>query len=179
MRVGLRCMSQVGLSGDYVHILCTVKFRSYITFQDIIIRQSTCSYFAARYLQVYAQPMKFDGQGVLSSAKGFAAIFLFLVGVVSSWVDKHCCSTKIKASTESINMTKKETRGGIESEENDTANKFTRQKIFYTLLFAFVSTSRASLNVASAKFTYPYNISEFVHVLHQFFLHRSNFALFF
>mmetsp|Transcript_13673 Transcript_13673/g.28761 ORF Transcript_13673/g.28761 Transcript_13673/m.28761 type:complete len:428 (+) Transcript_13673:226-1509(+) len=115
---------------------------------------------AARYLQVYAQPMKFDGQGVLASAKGSAAIFLFLVGLVSSWVDRHCYLTKNdKESTETINVSKKEAMSGMDWEDKDPANKSTRKKIFYTLLFAFVSTSRASLNVASAKFTYPYNIT--------------------
>lgn len=36
-------------------------------------------HIASRYLQVYAKPITFDGQGVLSSTKGFAALFSFFV----------------------------------------------------------------------------------------------------
>lgn len=42
---------------------------------------------ASRYLQVYAKPIPFDGQGVLSTTKGFSAVLLFVIGVVSSWIE--------------------------------------------------------------------------------------------
>ncbi|EJK72953.1 hypothetical protein THAOC_05462 [Thalassiosira oceanica] len=43
---------------------------------------------AARYLQVHAEPRHFDGMVVVSSTKGFAAIFRFSIGAVSSfWTD--------------------------------------------------------------------------------------------
>ena len=44
-------------------------------------------HIAARYLQVYAKPITFDGLGVLSSAKGSAAVFLFLIGTINSCID--------------------------------------------------------------------------------------------
>lgn len=53
----------------------------------------------------------------------------------------------------------KSTFNNEELNEKEAIEAFQR-KIFYTLLFAFVTTCRASLNVASAKFTCPYNISE-------------------
>ena len=171
---------------------------------------------AARYLQVYAHPLVFDGQGVLSSAKGFAALFLFLLGIISSWVDRTCCCRSGDSSlpaafaggSESVtacdaNKKDENKNNGVQtrsagdygslsadkqlqqeipsskelntSVSNPTENEVDaqndelqsteksmqfRRKVFYTLLFAFVSTCRASLNIASAKYTYPYNISE-------------------
>ena len=37
---------------------------------------------AARYLQLYAEPITFDSQTLLSSCKGSAAIFLYLIGII-------------------------------------------------------------------------------------------------
>ena len=39
---------------------------------------------AARYLLVYST-ITFDSQTLLSSAKGSAAIFLYLIGIINSW----------------------------------------------------------------------------------------------
>ena len=218
-----------------------------LLFQTILNHASWSTlHVAARWLQVYAQPIKFDGQGVLSSAKGFAALFLFLLPLASSWSDK-CyakeCGKKIADSEglkpspsllslnssvgtsivsapcsndshrpddiagsaqliacvsegEESAMNEKEISGlsqqqkspiampisssstvpslapasitssdqtnlpGEEIRERREAAILHQRKVMYTLLFAFVSTCRASLNIASAKFTYPYNISE-------------------
>ena len=186
--------------------------------------------------------MVFDGQGLLSSSKGFAALFLFLIGIFNSWIEScqenTSCDGKnvvsaINNSTagssnapsvstlSSVNATlsasasclcNSNNNSGIELDEkvdansekstpnmnspigqssnaqdkNDSDSKQTdnysyqsiehqefdyassstlqqqrRKKVIYTLLFAFVSTSRASSNIASSKYTYPYNISEY------------------
>ena len=177
---------------------------------------------AARYLQVYAKPT-FDSQTLLSSCKGSAAIFLYLIGIINSW-----CSDDINSNLVSDDNTVggSSTAGGTTClvdnyDENDddpnssddgsrdntdesiisnndnlqstyqqqqssllpasssspqqnhdrnhsseaeqmNDSELRRQKIKYTLLFAIVSTTRASSNIASSKYTYPYNISKFV-----------------
>ena len=169
---------------------------------------------AARYLQVYAKPITFDSQTLLSSCKGSAAIFLYLIGIINSG-----CADDINSDLSSAD-TVRGTAGGTaclvdgdddedddpdssdgsndtdesvilkndnmqstyqqqssllsvtSSQQNHDRNlnseaeqmidsELQRQKIKYTLLFAFVSTTRASSNIASSKYTYPYNISEF------------------
>lgn len=198
---------------------------------------------ASRFLQVYAKPIPFDGQGVLSSAKGSAALFLFVFGALNSWKESYrnnymsiavqadkdvaetpgspevgvastlpsvnaalsasasclCNSTNNSnsnlnemddASDEQIKdadlttiqekqsltsysslQTSQPREGSDENtDQNDAAaseglnnstSPSSRTKVMYTLLFAFVATSRASSNIASSKFTYPYNISKF------------------
>lgn len=166
---------------------------------------------AARYLQVYAKPMTFDSQTLLSSCKGSAAIFLYLIGIINSWCfdsnsSLSSVNTPLRASTaclvhgdddddpdssdgsmrfdidESIISNKDNLQSTYQqspsllsvtsSQQNHDRNrnseveqmidsKLQRQKIKYTLLFAIVSTTRASTNIASSKYTYPYNISEF------------------
>ena len=159
---------------------------------------------AARYLQVYAQPITFDSPTLLSSTKGFAALFLFIFGIASSWVDENYYSAGNKYSRlQSVNDTlnasasclvdgndKSKSNNKNERAEYDTlipkeqiaamSNHSTthaiqdedteiedgillqRKRLLYALLFAVVSTTRASSNIASAKFTHPYNISEYV-----------------
>lgn len=165
---------------------------------------------AARYLQVYAEPT-FDSQTLLSSCKGSAAIFLYLIGIINSWCSDDdtipsnlsSMNTSLSTSTACLVDDKDEddpllSDGSIrdtdesiisnndnklqstyqqsssllpvKSEQNHDRNQTSepldidselwRQKIKYTLLFAFVSTTRASSNIASSKY-YPYNISEF------------------
>jgi len=166
---------------------------------------------AARYLQVYAEPAKFDSQTLLSSAKGSAAIFLYLIGIINSWCVKNDTINSSLSSTntslgvgatylvdgghdgdpdssdgsndtdESIisnndNLQSTYQQSSLlsvtSSQQNHDRNhsseakhmiesELRRQKIKYTLLFAIVSTTRASSNIASSKYTYPYNISEF------------------
>ena len=175
---------------------------------------------AARYLQVYAEPIAFNGQGLLSSTKGFAAAFLFSVGVVNSWVDRcriglpdgdnaarnygtggGSASTpvpsSIAVSSETVSYVGDTNRNAsVESEsvedatsthgddpvrpqqQQDESISFESQTdgycamdgdepsqrkkvMFYTILFAFVSTTRASSNIASSRYTYPHNIGEF------------------
>ena len=184
----------------------------------------------------------FDGQGVLSSAKGSAALFLFVFGALNSWkesyrnnymsiavqADKDVAETpgspevKVASTLPSVNVelsasasclcnssnnsnsnlnemdyasvqnkdadlttiqekqsltsysslqTSQPREGSDETtNQNDAAaseglnnstSPSSRTKVMYTLLFAFVATSRASSNIASSKFTYPYNISKF------------------
>ncbi|KAL7529307.1 hypothetical protein ACHAXR_002889 [Thalassiosira sp. AJA248-18] len=177
-------------------------------------------HIASRYLQVYAKPITFDGQGVLSSAKGFAALFLFLVGVINSWIESvrsrvvvgsggqtigdgnyiessaltsslpsvnaslsasasYLCDSSHSSSSEfgdndstsnqcdtngtPLQQKQSSIAGSSQREEEelgiDTSTSLRRKRAAYTLLFAFVSTSRASSNIASSKYTYPYNIT--------------------
>ena len=201
---------------------------------------------ASRYLQVYAEPIAFDGQGLLSSTKGFSALFLFSIGVVNSrWVDRRRSigsppvvgddddaarnyddtgvggsaspapvpsSSMIAASSETAASCVGDTNRNNasvekpESVEEDATSSHgddpvirprqqqhqdesvsfvtsqtsspkanenccammdgdepSRRKevMFYTFLFAFVSTTRACSNIASSGYTYPHNIGEF------------------
>jgi len=184
-------------------------------------------HIASRYLQVYAKPITFDGQGVLSSAKGFAALFLFFIGIINSWIESSCrvgstvrnggvnhntgssltslpyvnatlsasasylCDSNHNASNcaesndeddtseqcdsygASLQQQQQQSLMPIPSQssqqastpkqtydnQNEETASLRRKTIVYTLLFAFVSTSRASTNIASSKYTYPYNIT--------------------
>ena len=121
---------------------------------------------AARYLQVYAQPMVFNGQSVLASTKGFAAIVVFTTGSLES-----CCTSvsddndkDAKASPMTQHTTTTEVL--INANENRDTNKDVitqanqwKQRILYATLFATVATTRALSNIASAKYTYPYNLA--------------------
>ena len=164
---------------------------------------------AARYLQVYAQPITFDSPTLLSSTKGFAALFLFIFGIASSWVDENYNSAgnkysrlqsvndtlntrasclvddndksksnkkkneRAESATQYDTLTSKEqiaamsnhsTTHAIQDEDTEIEDGILlqRKRVMYALLFAVVSTTRASSNIASAKFTYTYNISEYV-----------------
>ena len=163
---------------------------------------------AARYLQVYAQPITFDSPTLLSSTKGFAAFFLFIFGIASSWADENYYSAgnkysrfqsvndtlnasasclvddndksksnnkneRAESATQYDTLTSKEqiaamsnqsTTHAIQDEDTEIEDGILlqRKRLMYALLFAVVSTTRASSNIASAKFTYPYNISEYV-----------------
>jgi len=121
---------------------------------------------AARYLQVYAQPMVFNGQSVLASTKGFAAIVVFTTGSlklcctsVSDDNDKDAIASPMTQHTTATEVL-------INANENRDTNKdvMTRanqwkQQIIYATLFATVATTRALSNIASAKYTYPYNLA--------------------
>ena len=158
---------------------------------------------AARYLQVYATPLVFESQTILSSTKGFAFVVLLLIGVVRSRIDVRSCSCGDMNTTNNthcavVNKSQREEEEGATSNSKDgrikgdvngiiiattpSSSSQTEQStdrsgedtdlggvvlaqqrrkvVMYTVLFASVSSCRASLNVASAKFTYPYNISE-------------------
>lgn len=203
---------------------------------------------ASRYLQVYAEPITFDGQGLLSSAKGFAAFFLFSTGIINLWIENGNTCEKYEADAENSTIESVHKNYGaaadsllsslpsvdttltagtpclrdsnhnisVETDEKkyttseiydtvapskqqqsavfscsaqctrpsktldeisfskqkngcqnnvqkvgiDASRLQRRKKVIYTLLFAFVSTTRASSNIASSKYTYPYNISE-------------------
>lgn len=160
---------------------------------------------ASRYLQVYAQPVKFDGLGLLASAKGSAAVFLFIGGtvqdlwlhrrshgVVCSGDDDDARSSELpplhpaanndssEAGTSTLECNSSDAAPGDTAARapnrsqqpqttahaptpvNDGMDEMVlqRTKLAYMLLFALVSTTRASTNIASSKYTYPYNISE-------------------
>ena len=163
---------------------------------------------AARYLQVYAQPITFDSPTLLSSTKGFAALFLFIFGIASSWVDENYYNagnkySKLQSVNDTLNirasclvddndksksnnkneraesatqydtltskeqiaaMSNQSTTHAIQDEDTEIEDGILlqRKRVMYALLFAVVSTTRASSNIASAKFTYTYNISEYV-----------------
>lgn len=129
---------------------------------------------AARYLQVYAQPMVFNGQSVLASTKGFAAVVVFTMGSIKSC----CCLEQQKQliidDYDKEPMTQ-HTTTKVEStnanENSDADNDITtttsilragqwKQQIIYATLFATVATTRALSNIASAKYTYPYNLGK-------------------
>ena len=142
---------------------------------------------AARYLQVYAQPIVFNGQSVLASTKGFAAVVVFTMGSFKSC----CCSEQSqqqycktredndKDETKSLSpvMMKPQTSAKevsiIANENNNADNDITiattsilpravaqwKQRILYATIFATVATTRALSNIASAKYTYPYNLA--------------------
>ena len=186
---------------------------------------------ASHYLQVYAEPIAFDGQGLLSSTKGFSAVFLFSIGVVNSrWVDRRRSigsppvvgdndaarnyddtgvggsaspppvpsSSMIAASSEtaascvgdfeedatsthgddpvirprqqqhqdeSVSFVTSQTLSPKANEnccammDGDEPSR-RKEVMFYTILFAFVSTTRACSNIASSGYTYPHNIGE-------------------
>ena len=174
---------------------------------------------AARYLLVYST-ITFDSQTLLSSAKGSAAIFLYLIGIINSWCaggddtihsslssvttaldtsnacvvdgnyddeaddpdlnDGQSIQYDIDESAVTLNNDKLKSTYQqsssllpVKSDQNHDRNQYSeanqvieselrRQKIKYTLLFAIVSTTRASSNIASSKYTYPYNISKLV-----------------
>ncbi|EJK53750.1 hypothetical protein THAOC_26742 [Thalassiosira oceanica] len=109
---------------------------------------------AARYLQVHAEPRHFDGMVVVSSTKGFAAIFRFGIGAVSGfWAHSKRAGFERLASVD-----------GERSSIEDTAQighptTRGRRRLRFMVLFAFVSTTRASTNIASAGYTYPFNIT--------------------
>ena len=108
---------------------------------------------AARYLQVNAEPRHFDGMVLVSSTKGFAAIFRFAMGRVSSWVDSRRSGFERLASVE-----------GEPSSSEDTTRQVGHptalgRRLRFMALFAFVSTTRACTNIASAGYTYPFNIT--------------------
>ena len=113
---------------------------------------------SARYLQVYAEPATFDGQGVLSSTKGFAALFLFAWGAITARIEGTSNEQKNDGSDELSDTSD----APMHREQQLSLEQYTlrRQQVMYTLAFAFVATTRASSNIASAAYTYPYNISE-------------------
>ena len=137
---------------------------------------------------MYAKPITFESQTLLSSTKGFAAIFLFIIGIINSWIIGNCVddtssnvgctdnnndgnvpqsknlnSAPPKQSTSVTSLFDKQCDANQENNgdcENVERRVLQRKRIIYTLLFAFVSTSRASSNIASANYTYSYNISK-------------------
>ena len=132
---------------------------------------------SARYLQVYAEPT-FDAQCVLASTKGFAALVLCLLEFLRARCCLHkqyrCCS---RDKIDSISSTESEANDSVDAScaskpslvedafdaKKDaaiTSRRMQRKRIIFISLFALLSTCRASMNVASAKFTHPYNISE-------------------
>jgi drug/metabolite transporter (DMT)-like permease len=134
---------------------------------------------AARYLQVYATPIVFNGQSVLASTKGFAAVVVFTMGSFKSL----CCSEQQqqqycktieennKDETKSLSpvMIKPQTSAKeVSINENENVNNdittitttsILPQRILYATIFATVATTRALSNIASAKYTYPYNLA--------------------
>ena len=137
---------------------------------------------------MYAKPITFESQTLLSSTKGFAAIFLFIIGIINSWIIGNCvddtsnvgCTDNNndddnvpqsnnlhlappKQSTTVTSLLYKQCDANQENNdgcEDVERRVLQRKRIIYTLLFAFVSTSRASSNIASANYTYSYNISK-------------------
>ena len=137
---------------------------------------------------MYAKPITFESQTLLSSTKGFAAIFLFIIGIINSWIIGNCVddtssnvgctdnnndgnvpqsknlnSAPPKQSTSVTSLFDKQCDANQENNgdcEDVERRVLQRKRIIYTLLFAFVSTSRASSNIASANYTYSYNISK-------------------
>lgn len=102
---------------------------------------------ASRYLQVFAQPVLFDGQAVLCTAKAASAILLFAFSHA-------VCPDKKE-------QQQHEAREADRNEVLAPPNK--RTKVFFALLFGSVATFRAALNIASSKFTLSFYTSTFTY----------------
>ena len=96
---------------------------------------------AARYLQVHAEPLHFDAMVVLSSTKGFAAFFRFCVGAASNWVD-----SKRRAGFERLASIDGEPSSSEETMNSNDQVVTRGRRLRLLVLFAFVSTTRASTN---------------------------------
>jgi drug/metabolite transporter (DMT)-like permease len=128
---------------------------------------------------VYAQPIVFNGQSVLASTKGFAAVVVFTMGSFKSCCSEQsqqrCCKTieeNDKDETKSLQPMTPHTTTTITKEVSINANENNhvnndittitttwKQQILYATIFATVATTRALSNIASAKYTYPYNLA--------------------
>lgn len=113
---------------------------------------------ASRYLQVYAEPLSFDGQGVLCTAKATSALLIFACG-------GFFCP-EIKKGGEEASQTVADGEQDSESRAEDDGGSDDglpipgfRKKVFFGLLFGMVATCRAALNIASSKFTLSYYIT--------------------
>lgn len=99
---------------------------------------------AARYLQVYATPLLFDGQGVLATAKFTSAVLVF-------------SSSRIFASVEDSKDSQPLPHDNITQQQQQSLR---RTKYLFALLYGTVATCRAALNIESTKFTQSYFTSE-------------------
>jgi hypothetical protein len=108
---------------------------------------------ASRYLQVFAEPVVFDGLGVLCTAKAASAILLFAFSHT-------VCPDKKNNTAETV-------EDDVDTEEqtlistSSASPRRQRTKIFFALLFGTVATFRAALNIASSKFTLSFYTSKF------------------
>lgn len=172
-----------------------------------------------RYLQVYARPLIFDGQGILTTTKAASAIILFVFGpwfcpqegpgggegrrgeknekkdngehesvCYNSIVDEEDKTREDSSNNDTNAETRilnNEERFPLRDDGNDVADVCNRSrfgnvtttttitkqsknrepsplfrtKILYAAFFGVVATCRASLNIASSKFTLSYNIT--------------------
>lgn len=110
---------------------------------------------ASRYLQVFARPQVFDGQGVLATAKATSAILLFTCGHFV------CPDRRARELEDASSMEETEETTADAAEAISPPKPAMRTKIFFALLFGVLATCRASLNIASAKFTLSYYISKY------------------
>jgi len=99
---------------------------------------------ASRYLQVFAEPMVFDGQGVLATCKATSAL------IVAIWSQL----PQALKDKQAIPLPHDQRQ-----DSQHPAPSAVRTKLFFALLFGIIATFRAALNIASAKFTLSYYIT--------------------
>ena len=136
------------------------NFRFFLAFLNHLIWSTQT--VAARYLQVYATPKVFDGQGVLATSKATSAILIY---ISSHW---NICSESSSSETESeekdqLATSSSSTASSSRASEPNTNNRPSmKTKIMFGFLLGTVATFRAALNIASAKFTLSYYVSKFI-----------------
>jgi len=139
---------------------------------------------ASRYLQVYAVPTVFDGQGVLATAKATSLILIFTCSHIVCPEKEEQNSSRthendddegkdsdavmqedanvddVDARAERRPTVPVRQKGMLEPmQAHTTPPPPKRTKIFFALLFGIVATCRAALNIASAQFTLSYYIT--------------------
>lgn len=115
---------------------------------------------ASRYLQVFAEPMVFDGQGILATCKATSAI---LVAIWSQLVLVLChpadADEQPQDNKEEIKDEQAILPPHVQQQQPQPPPSAVQTKIFFALLFGIIATCRAALNISSAKFTLSYYIT--------------------